>query len=154
VDADSIKALAFLAGDGTLNRTTGLVSGSNNSDIRIRAVILLGQQNSDEAKTAIKRALSFEVDSFAMTSAFAALAKMGANDTQTIRTMNSAMRRDIATLRNNGTALAYIEAISQLVTASNPDIEAFETISLLSEGAGYNAEVRQRAMNYLKTLWS
>jgi hypothetical protein len=154
-DADTTKVLAYLAGDGTVFRTSGSGAGYDNSDIRMRAVTLLGNAGGDDARAAILRALDSETDPNVKGAAFVALGNMGAgSDMLTIRVMNSAMRHDFATSRSSSAASDYIDAVSKLVSASNPDDETFNTAMYIAEGNGYNAQVRQKAYNFLRSLWS
>ena len=154
LDADTVKALSRLAGDGTLFVMATQRIGSYNSDIRTRAIILLGKEGSEVARQAIVNALEVEIDTGAKCAAFIALGNMELdNNNASIRVINAALRHDIATVHDYSVAKCYIETIPKLLGDSKPDVETLENILYLADEHGYSQQIRRLAYNYLRTLW-
>ncbi|MCL2519428.1 MAG: hypothetical protein FWE37_00290 [Spirochaetaceae bacterium] len=155
LDDDVIRVLAFMAGDGTLNRTFGTIDGRVNADIRMRAVALLGVAGGDLAREAILNALDAETDSQAKNTAMVALANMGghSNDILTLRILNSAIRRDMATNQSSLTAILYIDAVDALMSRTEIDEETLITVLLIANGNGYSSNARTRAEQFIRSLW-
>ncbi len=154
VDGDSIRALGFLAGTGTIFRDSARL---DSSDIRAMAITVLGDSTSmnDEARQAVILNLDMETHPSVLSASFVALEKLGPGDGMlAIRSINDAMLRNMARTNDNSVADDYLRTIATMVGADNPDMQTVDVLIRMSQGEnGFSQDIRHRALDHLKLFW-
>lgn len=157
VDENSFKALLVLSGDGTLYQayTSSFEIAMNNSDIRMRAISLIGKLGTEEARKAIINVLNAESDPLVMGVSFRVLSNFAApsDDGVQIRAINRAIKKDMVINANESVIDDYLKSIEKMAESLKGDGETVGILlDIMDSSYGYSVISKKRASTILRTV--
>lgn len=149
-------ALEYLTLEGILNKTRENGRLTNNfPDVRMRAVIFLGELGTEEAKNTLIKLLIAESEPMVITEAFRSLAKIGINNNgDASNAIAWVLNHFEATMADDRMAFTALEAFEELAEKSDKaaNLTVITTLSRIASAGHYNRNIRDRAREALEKI--